>query len=53
EPSSPVGSAPLSPHGNGLDRAPTLRKELPGSPSPPPASPPHSPPPGKNKDTAQ
>ncbi|XP_016395805.1 transducin-like enhancer protein 4 [Sinocyclocheilus rhinocerous] len=53
EPSSPVGSGPLSPHGNGLDRAPTLRKELPGSPSPPPASPPHSPPPGKNKDTAQ
>uniref|UniRef100_A0A8C1BBN2 TLE family member 2, transcriptional corepressor b n=1 Tax=Cyprinus carpio carpio TaxID=630221 RepID=A0A8C1BBN2_CYPCA len=41
EPSSPVGSGPLSPHGNGLDRAPTLRKELPGSPSPPPASPPH------------
>ncbi|KTF89264.1 hypothetical protein cypCar_00008401 [Cyprinus carpio] len=53
EPSSPVGSGPLSPHGNGLDRAPTLRKELPGSPSPPPASPPHSPPPGKNKDMAQ
>ncbi|XP_042605034.1 transducin-like enhancer protein 4 [Cyprinus carpio] len=53
EPSSPVGSVPLSPHGNGLDRAPTLRKELPGSPSPPPSSPPHSPPPAKNKDMAQ
>uniref|UniRef100_A0A8C9W681 Transducin-like enhancer protein 4 n=1 Tax=Scleropages formosus TaxID=113540 RepID=A0A8C9W681_SCLFO len=33
---------PNSPHGNGLDRAPTLRKELPRSPSPPnaPGSPP-------------
>uniref|UniRef100_A0A7N5ZRQ5 Groucho/TLE N-terminal Q-rich domain-containing protein n=1 Tax=Anabas testudineus TaxID=64144 RepID=A0A7N5ZRQ5_ANATE len=31
EPNSPVGSPPHSPHGNGLDRAPTLRKELPGS----------------------
>ncbi|XP_056303554.1 transducin-like enhancer protein 4 isoform X2 [Danio aesculapii] len=53
EASSPVGSAPLSPHGNGLDRALPLRKELPGSPSPPAASPPHSPTPGKSKDTAQ
>ncbi|XP_051979713.1 transducin-like enhancer protein 4 isoform X2 [Xyrauchen texanus] len=53
EPSSPIDSTPLSPHGNGLDRAPTLRKELPGSPSPPPATPPHSPPPDKNKDTLQ
>ncbi|KAM9461325.1 transducin-like enhancer protein 4 isoform 5-T5 [Clarias gariepinus] len=55
DPSSPVGSTPHSPHGNGLDRAPTLRKELPRSPSLPPApSPPdHSPAPGKSKDLAQ
>ncbi|KAI4874901.1 hypothetical protein NFI96_007598 [Prochilodus magdalenae] len=55
EPSSPVGSTPHSPHGNGLDRAPTLRKELPRSPSLPPShSPPtHSPPPSKNKDPTQ
>ncbi|KAK3533598.1 hypothetical protein QTP70_023403 [Hemibagrus guttatus] len=55
DPSSPVGSTPHSPHGNGLDRAPTLRKELPRSPSLPPApSPPdHSPAPGKSKDPAQ
>ncbi|MCJ8737765.1 hypothetical protein PDJAM_G00027810 [Pangasius djambal] len=55
DPSSPVGSTPHSPHGNGLDRAPTLRKELPRSPSLPPApSPPdHSPAPGKGKDPAQ
>uniref|UniRef100_A0AAX7VQ03 Groucho/TLE N-terminal Q-rich domain-containing protein n=1 Tax=Astatotilapia calliptera TaxID=8154 RepID=A0AAX7VQ03_ASTCA len=33
EPNSPAGSPPHSPHGNGLDRAPTLRKELPGSSS--------------------
>uniref|UniRef100_A0AAR2JPU9 TLE family member 2, transcriptional corepressor b n=1 Tax=Pygocentrus nattereri TaxID=42514 RepID=A0AAR2JPU9_PYGNA len=55
EPSSPVGSTPHSPHGNGLDRAPMLRKELPRSPSLPPShSPPtHSPPPGKSKDPTQ
>ncbi|XP_060797467.1 transducin-like enhancer protein 4 isoform X1 [Neoarius graeffei] len=55
DPSSPVGSTPHSPHGNGLDRAPTLRKELPRSPSLPPVpSPPdHSPAPGKSKDPAQ
>ncbi|XP_073718397.1 transducin-like enhancer protein 4 isoform X1 [Misgurnus anguillicaudatus] len=53
EASSPVGSVPLSPHGNGLDRVPNLRKELPLSPSPPPTTPPHSPPPGKSKDTVQ
>uniref|UniRef100_A0A8P4G5W4 TLE family member 2, transcriptional corepressor b n=1 Tax=Dicentrarchus labrax TaxID=13489 RepID=A0A8P4G5W4_DICLA len=28
EPNSPAGSPPHSPHGNGLDRAPTLRKDL-------------------------
>ncbi|KAF3834842.1 hypothetical protein F7725_027400 [Dissostichus mawsoni] len=56
EPNSPAGSPPHSPHGNGLDRAPTLRKELPGSssageaPSPPN---PRSPTPGKSKDSAQ
>ncbi|XP_052313058.1 transducin-like enhancer protein 4 isoform X4 [Oncorhynchus keta] len=57
EPTSPVGSPHHSPHGNGLDRAPTLRKELPGSPrSPgeaPSPQPPHSPNPGKAKDPAQ
>ncbi|XP_042178037.1 transducin-like enhancer protein 4 isoform X4 [Oncorhynchus tshawytscha] len=57
EPTSPVGSPHHSPHGNGLDRAPTLRKELPGSPrSPgeaPSPQPPHSPTPGKAKDPAQ
>ncbi|KAK1897467.1 Transducin-like enhancer protein 4, partial [Dissostichus eleginoides] len=47
EPNSPAGSPPHSPHGNGLDRAPTLRKELPGSssageaPSPPEPPQPH------------
>ncbi|KAM9529404.1 transducin-like enhancer protein 4 isoform 5-T5 [Salvelinus alpinus] len=54
EPTSPAGSPP---HGNGLDRAPTLRKELPGSPRSPgevPSSPlPCSPTPGKAKDPAQ
>ncbi|CAG5861388.1 unnamed protein product, partial [Menidia menidia] len=47
---------PHSPHGNGLDRAPTLRKELPGSSSTgeAPSTPnPRSPTPGKNKDPAQ
>ncbi|XP_041705075.1 transducin-like enhancer protein 4 isoform X3 [Coregonus clupeaformis] len=57
EPTSPAGSPPHSPHGNGLDRAPTLRKELPGSPRSPgvvPSSPlPRSPTPGKAKDPAQ
>ncbi|KAJ8419027.1 hypothetical protein AAFF_G00005260 [Aldrovandia affinis] len=56
EPTSPACSPPASPRGNGLDRAPTLRKELPGTPSPPAApssSPPHSPTPGKAKDPAQ
>ncbi|XP_036824773.1 transducin-like enhancer protein 4 isoform X6 [Oncorhynchus mykiss] len=57
EPTSPAGSPPHSPHGNGLDRAPTLRKELPGSPRSPgevPSSPlPCSPTPGKAKDPAQ
>ncbi|CAL8308015.1 unnamed protein product [Lota lota] len=55
EPNSPIGS-PRSPHGNGLDRAPTLRKELPGSPGPrePLSSPnPRSPTPGKAKDPGQ
>ncbi|KAM7388297.1 hypothetical protein PAMP_024483 [Pampus punctatissimus] len=56
EPNSPAGSPSHSPHGNGLDRAPTLRKELPGSsgtgegPSTPN---PCSPNPGKGKDPAQ
>ncbi|XP_035379095.1 LOW QUALITY PROTEIN: transducin-like enhancer protein 4 [Electrophorus electricus] len=49
DPSSPVGSTPRSPHGNGLDRVPTLRKELPRSPSPTAPSPPL----GKGKDPAQ
>uniref|UniRef100_A0A674ML40 Transducin-like enhancer protein 4 n=1 Tax=Takifugu rubripes TaxID=31033 RepID=A0A674ML40_TAKRU len=31
EPNSPAGSPAHSPHGNGLDRAPGLRKEIPGS----------------------
>ncbi|CDQ78802.1 unnamed protein product [Oncorhynchus mykiss] len=57
EPTSPAGSPPHSPHGNGLDRVPTLRKELPGSPRSPgevPSSPlPCSPTPGKAKDPAQ
>ncbi|CAB1324371.1 unnamed protein product [Coregonus sp. 'balchen'] len=57
EPTSPVGSPHHSPHGNGLDRAPNLRKELPGSPrSPgeaPSPQPPRSPTPGKAKDPAQ
>ncbi|KAI3368273.1 hypothetical protein L3Q82_007992 [Scortum barcoo] len=56
EPNSPVGSPPHSPHGNGLDRAPTLRKELPGSSSTgeAPSTPnPRSPTPGKAKDPAQ
>ncbi|XP_034738069.1 transducin-like enhancer protein 1 [Etheostoma cragini] len=56
EPNSPVGSPPHSPHGNGLDRAPTLRKELPGSSSTgeAPSTPnPRSPTPGKGKDAAQ
>nr|XP_046208599.1 transducin-like enhancer protein 4 isoform X3 [Oncorhynchus gorbuscha] len=57
EPTSPAGSPPHSPHGNGLDRAPNLRKELPGSPRSPgevPSSPlPCSPTPGKAKDPAQ
>ncbi|XP_063747597.1 transducin-like enhancer protein 4 isoform X4 [Eleginops maclovinus] len=56
EPNSPAGSPPHSPHGNGLDRAPTLRKELPGSSSAgeAPSTPnPRSPTPGKSKDSAQ
>ncbi|XP_076852787.1 transducin-like enhancer protein 4 isoform X1 [Brachyhypopomus gauderio] len=55
DPSSPVGSTPHSPHGNGLDRVPTLRKELPRSPSLPSAPSPvaPSPPLGKGKDPAQ
>ncbi|PWA20856.1 hypothetical protein CCH79_00007197, partial [Gambusia affinis] len=56
EPNSPTGSPPHSPHGNGLDRAPTLRKELPGSSSAgeAPSTPnPRSPTPGKAKDPAQ
>ncbi|MEQ2164244.1 Transducin-like enhancer protein 4, partial [Goodea atripinnis] len=56
EPNSPTGSPPHSPHGNGLDRAPTLRKELPGSSSTgeAPSTPnPRSPTPGKAKDPAQ
>ncbi|KAL4597531.1 transducin-like enhancer protein 4 isoform X1, partial [Arapaima gigas] len=56
EPTSPAGSQPNSPHGNGLDRAPPLRKELPRSPSPPnvPGSPAaRSPTPSKAKDPAQ
>ncbi|XP_034149626.1 transducin-like enhancer protein 4 isoform X3 [Esox lucius] len=57
EPTSPVGTPPRSPHGNGLDRAPNLRKELPGSPRSPGAAPsspqPRSPPVGKAKDSAQ
>ncbi|TRZ02855.1 hypothetical protein DNTS_026724, partial [Danionella cerebrum] len=53
EASSPVGSAPLSPHGNGLDRAPPSRKEIPASPSPSGGSPSHSPGPAKNKDMPQ
>ncbi|KAJ8374436.1 hypothetical protein SKAU_G00050160 [Synaphobranchus kaupii] len=56
EPTSPARSPPVSPHGNGLDRAPTLRKELPGTPSPPAgptSTPPHSPSPGKAKDPVQ
>ncbi|XP_058871016.1 transducin-like enhancer protein 1 isoform X4 [Acipenser ruthenus] len=48
EPSSPSGSQPHSPHGNGLDQAPHLRKETPTSP---PGSP-HSTP-GKNREPAQ
>uniref|UniRef100_A0A3P9HRA1 TLE family member 2, transcriptional corepressor b n=1 Tax=Oryzias latipes TaxID=8090 RepID=A0A3P9HRA1_ORYLA len=56
EPNSPAGSPPHSPHGNGLDRAPTLRKELPGSSSTgeAPVTPnPRSPTPGKAKESAQ
>ncbi|XP_077391632.1 transducin-like enhancer protein 4 isoform X3 [Festucalex cinctus] len=56
EPNSPVGSPPHSPRGNGLDRAPALRKELPGSsgPAEAPTTPnPCSPAPGKAKDSAQ
>uniref|UniRef100_A0A3B4U2R8 Transducin-like enhancer protein 4 n=1 Tax=Seriola dumerili TaxID=41447 RepID=A0A3B4U2R8_SERDU len=56
EPNSPAGSPPHSPHGNGLDRAPTLRKELPGSSSTgeAPSTPnPRSPTPGKAKDPTQ
>uniref|UniRef100_A0A8C6Q4G9 Uncharacterized protein n=1 Tax=Nothobranchius furzeri TaxID=105023 RepID=A0A8C6Q4G9_NOTFU len=56
EPNSPAGSPPHSPHGNGLDRAQTLRKELPGSSSTgeAPSTPnPRSPTPGKTKDSAQ
>ncbi|KAJ4943428.1 hypothetical protein JOQ06_005929, partial [Pogonophryne albipinna] len=53
EPNSPAGSPPHSPHGNGLDRAPTLRKELPGSSSAGEAPSPRSPTPGKSKDSAQ
>lgn len=56
EPNSPAGSPPHSPHGNGLDRAPTLRKELPGSSGTgdAPSTPnPRSPTPGKAKDPAQ
>ncbi|KAL1022968.1 hypothetical protein UPYG_G00034840 [Umbra pygmaea] len=56
EPTSPVSSPPHSPHGNGLDRAPTLRKELPGTPGSPgvaQSSPqPRSPAPGKAKEPA-
>ncbi|KAG7283682.1 hypothetical protein CRUP_020455 [Coryphaenoides rupestris] len=59
EPNSPAGS-PRSPHGNGLDRAPTLRKELPGSSPGGPREPPsssspnaRSPTPGKPKDPTQ
>ncbi|MGH0147141.1 UNVERIFIED_CONTAM: hypothetical protein FKN15_010159 [Acipenser sinensis] len=48
EPSSPSGSQPHSPHGNGLDQAPHLRKETLTSP---PGSP-HSTP-GKNREPAQ
>uniref|UniRef100_H3DDD6 TLE family member 2, transcriptional corepressor b n=1 Tax=Tetraodon nigroviridis TaxID=99883 RepID=H3DDD6_TETNG len=56
DPNSPAGSPPHSPHGNGLDRAPSLRKEIPGSskagegPSTPN---PRSPTPGKSKDSSQ
>lgn len=56
EPNSPAGSPPHSPHGNGLDRAPTLRKELPGSSSTgeAPSTPnPRSPTTGKAKDPGQ
>lgn len=56
EPNSPVGSPPHSPHGNGLDRAPSLRKEIPGSSNAgeAPSTPnPRSPTPGKAKDPAQ
>lgn len=56
EPNSPAGSPPHSPHGNGLDRAPSLRKEMPGSSSTgeAPSTPnPRSPTPGKAKDSAQ
>uniref|UniRef100_A0AAY4EBD6 Groucho/TLE N-terminal Q-rich domain-containing protein n=1 Tax=Denticeps clupeoides TaxID=299321 RepID=A0AAY4EBD6_9TELE len=54
EPSSPPCSPALhSPHGNGLARPPTLRKELTGTPSPPVPSPPsHSPNTSKIKDSA-
>ncbi|XP_069041984.1 transducin-like enhancer protein 4 isoform X2 [Lepisosteus oculatus] len=51
EPVSPPGSRTPSPHGNGLDRPPALRKELPGTPSPP-ASPQPSPPLAKSKEPA-
>ncbi|KAG2464420.1 transducin-like enhancer protein 4 isoform X1 [Polypterus senegalus] len=50
EPSSPLGSLPHSPHGNGLDKSSLLRKDLPASPSSPNS--PHSSPPGKIKDAA-
>lgn len=56
EPNSPAGSPPHSPHGNGLDRAPSLRKELPGisSAGEGPTTPnPRSPTPGKSKDSVQ
>ncbi|XP_028855521.1 transducin-like enhancer protein 4 isoform X2 [Denticeps clupeoides] len=55
EPSSPPCSPALhSPHGNGLARPPTLRKELTGTPSPPVPSPPsHSPNTSKIKDSGQ
>ncbi|XP_023699533.1 transducin-like enhancer protein 4 isoform X2 [Paramormyrops kingsleyae] len=56
EPISPSESQMNSPHGNGIDRAPTLRKELPRSPSPsdaPSSSPVSSPTPNKTKDPPQ
>ncbi|XP_066551936.1 transducin-like enhancer protein 4 isoform X2 [Amia ocellicauda] len=52
DPASPPGSSRTpSPHGNGLDHPPSLRKEVPGTPSPPGSPPPPSPPPvTKSKD---